>query len=222
MIAGYGERDWKEEKMWLRSVGMLALASLTAGCMDEPAPWSPDETSQEDAVSDAAAEAVPAGRSCYDALHCLLDLKNWRPGMPTSRGDCTKDMSADEISQSEKVLGCVDANCKAQFESWRDGTGSELGLLYLCMIDKCTVEAAVCIGGHGKKDCGDAVLCLQKCTDPLNQDCTIPCLEDTTEEQSGKTGNILKCVLEDCGGYEELPGCTYDYLCGQYCMEIAS
>lgn len=230
-------------------VVVVGIAALHLSCIEAPDPMVPvggdvqeaDETGHgsglpdtegdglvgDDASSgDTPAEAFPSGPTCYDALYCLMDLKNWTPGKPTTATDCTKNISVYEMGQIDALLSCVDASCVKEFEAWEEGGSTELALLYACMIDFCSEPAAVCIGGHGEVDCGEAIKCLMGCS-PLDTDCTIPCLKNTSQnidhpelDHSVKTGKTLDCVLKECGGMEKLPACDYPTKCVLKCPEF--
>jgi hypothetical protein len=123
------------------------------------------------------------------------------------------------MAQVDALLACVDEKCKAEFDAFDQGGAGELGLLYLCLIEKCSSPAAVCIGGEGTGDCGEALYCMSACS-PLDQGCTVPCLQATSEEQSQKTGKFLQCVFETCT-LQTLPVCDIPTSCVLKCPELA-
>jgi hypothetical protein len=197
----------------------------TAGTIDALLADSSGETVEEivpEVVPEEATAEVdaPDGPTCAEGLQCLVDLKNWEPGQPLDQGACLEGISDGEMEQVDGLLTCVDDNCIAEFEAFEDGGDTELAALYLCMIDKCATDISVCIGGQGEENCADAIFCLSACN-PLDMICTIPCLENTTEEQSEKAGKFLQCALDDCGGMEQLPACDISMACGLKCPELA-
>lgn len=210
-------------------VGAEDSATMTGDNMPETAakredtPAAPDElaATPDNAATDTEPEVV-AGPACHEALTCLVDMKNWQPGMPLSSDECMAGINDLEMQQADDLLNCVDEKCVDEFDAWDNGGQVELAMLYLCMIDNCPQENTVCIGGHGEDDCGDAVMCLTACPDPMDTGCTVPCLESTTEEHSVKAGKFLKCVMDACGGMEELPACDIPLSCGLKCPELAS
>lgn len=206
--------------------GTDVVASDGAGAVDtvlgDLAGATGEETMADVAPEEVEAEVEgPAGPTCAESLQCLVDLKNWEPGKPLDQGACLEGISDDEMEQVDGLLSCVDTNCLAEFEAFDGGGDTELTALYLCMIDKCATSISVCIGGQGEDNCADAIFCLNGCN-PVDMTCTIPCLEDTDEEQSLKAGKFLQCALDACGGMEQLPACDIPMSCGLKCPELAS
>jgi hypothetical protein len=171
-------------------------------------------------VPEIIPETNEPGPTCYEGLQCLIDMKNWQPGMPLDEGECLEGISDTEMGEVDVLLTCVDEQCLTEFEAFENGGTAQLAALYLCEIDNCTEQSSVCIGGQGEDNCSDAVMCLTACG-PADMDCIVPCLENTTHEQSVKTGKFLKCIIDDCGGLKQVPECDYPLSCGLKCPELA-
>ncbi|MBM4352402.1 MAG: hypothetical protein FJ109_01180 [Deltaproteobacteria bacterium] len=192
----------------------------TAGPKDAAAdlPGKPDVPTE--LAPDTASEEVFAGPTCYEGLQCLVDMKTWTPGKPIPQGGCLEGISESEMAQVDDLMGCVGDHCKAEFEAFDQGGAAQLSLLYVCLIEKCALPTAVCIGGHGDKNCADALYCMAACP-PLDQGCTIPCLQPTSVAQSQKTGKFLDCVFQECT-LQTLSGCDAMTSCAVFnCMELA-
>lgn len=187
----------------------LALIALT-GCSNGDAAGGegPDvPTGTEDTAAaldtpgntDLSPDTLPGdGPTCYEALTCLVNLKNWSGGEAIpSESDCLAGIGDVEMGDVDGVLGCVDTQCADEFIAFEDGGDLELGALYLCLINRCALPTSVCIGGQGEDDCGEALWCLAGC-DPFNQGCTTACIADTSQAQAEKTGKFLECVLDAC------------------------
>lgn len=138
------------------------------------------------------------GPTCFEALTCLVDLKNWSGGeVIPSESDCLDDIDDQEMGDVDALLSCVDAKCSEEFVAFEGGGDLELGALYLCIMEDCAESAAVCIGGQGEDDCSDALWCLAGCN-PYAQGCTTGCIAETSQTQAEKTGKFLQCVLDVC------------------------
>ncbi len=198
--------------------GPLADAAAELPGVADTAEVAGDTASPEVAPDESAPE-IAAGPTCYEGLHCLVDMKTWSPGKPIPQGGCLEGISDAEMTQVDDLLSCVDSKCTAEFEAFDKGGAGELALLYVCIIEKCSSAAAICIGGQGDKDCGDALYCMSACS-PLDQECTIPCLAATSEAQSEKTGKFLDCVFKSCA-LESLPTCDIPTACVLKCPELA-
>ena len=73
-------------------------------------------------VDAGPADVAVAGATCYAALNCLLEKKQWRPGKaPPKDGTCMAGMEDEETMQSDALVGCVQTACKAQFDAWDSG-----------------------------------------------------------------------------------------------------
>lgn len=199
------------------SAGQDAAAD-TAG-QDAAADTAGQDAVADTAGQDAVADTAPPGPTCYQGLSCLVEQKQWSPGDPIPQGDCLENMSDGEMTQVDAVLACVDLKCLAEYDAWyASGGAADLSALYLCLVEKCPASTAVCAGGHGDKDCGDALYCMAACP-PLDQSCTVPCLEQTSEAQSVKTGAFLECVFAACT-LSEIPACIPNS-CVLKCPELA-
>lgn len=185
------------------------VADASGGAKDAGAP----------AKDTAASQDAGGSPTCYEALNCLLEKKEWTPSKPPPEdGACMKGMVESETKQADELVACVHTECKTQFEAWESGGPTELNALYGCMIEKCALPLAVCVGGEGDKKCGEAVKCLQACP-PLDKTCTVPCLRPTTDYESEKTGKILACVLKKCP-LDTLATCKPDSGCIVHCMSF--
>lgn len=199
---------------------LVALLMLLVGCVKSPEPWKPDgksaEVLVEDFVSaDASAtldtlsdELLPelvadvelASPTCFEALQCLMDKKEWAVGDEIPQDDCTGNMSEEQTMETDALLGCMSAQCQSEYDAWRSaGPGAaELDALYACLIGFCARTIAVCVGGNGTGDCADALYCLNLCSGPQDMECNLGCLENTSDYQSGKTGDFLECIVGEC------------------------
>jgi hypothetical protein len=188
------------------ALALLVLAGCSSG--DAAGGGGPDVPgAEEDAAApldtraqpDVAPDTPPGtGPTCYEALTCLVDLKNWSGGeVLPSESDCLEGIGDLEMGDVDAVLGCVDSQCADAFVAFEAGGDLELGALYLCLINNCAIPASTCIGGQGQDDCGEALWCLAGC-DPFNQGCTTSCIAETSQPQAEKTGKFLQCVLDAC------------------------
>ncbi len=137
------------------------------------------------------------GPTCHEALICLVNLKNWNGGPVPTQSDCLVDINHEEMDDVDGVLSCIEAQCSAEFEAFDLGGQAELGALTLCLVEHCAEPYALCAGGQGDDDCGDALWCLAGCN-PLDPDCTSGCIAGTSQDQAAKTGKFLNCVLDKC------------------------
>ncbi len=188
------------------ALALAALASCSngdaagSGNLDVGGGSEDTNAAADTAGAPDAAPDTPAGigPTCYEALTCLVDLKNWAGGpVQPSESDCLEGIADLEMGDVDSVLVCMESQCADEFVAFEDGGDLELGALYLCLIDNCAEPAATCIGGQGEDDCGDALWCLAGC-DPFNQGCTTGCISETSQSQAEKTGKFLQCVLDVC------------------------
>ena len=202
--------------------GGLGDSAVTADSSGGPSDSSPTDAGPIDAgTSDAGAPDAGASPTCFEALNCLLEKKQWTPGKaPPKDGSCMAGMVDDEAMQSDALVGCVQTTCKTEFDAWDKGGAGQLNSLYGCMIEKCAEPLATCVGGEGDKNCADAVKCLQACP-PLDKECTVPCMRPTSAYQSKKTGKLLACVFQKCT-LATLTTCPIDQSCAiAHCLELA-
>ncbi len=210
----------------LYALALIALAGCSNGDVAGGGPGIVDG-SEDMAASDAGeiTERVPdtstgEGPSCYEALTCLVDLKNWHGGpVGPSESDCLEGISDTEMDDVDAYLGCVEARCSAEFVAFEAGGDAELDILYLCVMEKCAETTALCIGGQGQADCGDAIWCLADC-DPYMYNCTTACIAETSEAQAEKTGKFLQCVLDVCPLAEVGTTCDVPTACALKCPEV--
>ncbi len=184
------------------------------------------EDAKADQVSDSTATDVAevevvVGKNCYEAMTCLTEFKEWAPGISLPESPCLEGIEETEMIQVDGVNGCMHQHCNDEFEAWKVGGPGEESLLYLCLIEKCSNPSSVCIGGQGEDTCADALKCMAKCQ-PMDQECTVPCLVETSDYQSEKTGKFLECVFAECA-LSDLGDC-YDVQSNcamQFCLELA-
>ena len=205
-----------------------AVTDISAAGSEDATPIASDSAVVADGgpVDAGAPDAGPTdtaakGATCYEALNCLLEKKQWRPGKPPPKdGTCMAGMVDEEAMQSDALVGCVQTACKAEFDAWDTAGATKLDQLFGCMIEKCTEPLATCVGGEGQKSCADAVKCLQACP-PLDKTCTVPCMQPTSPYQSTKTGKLLACFFKTCT-LATLATCAKDQNCAiAHCLELA-
>ncbi|MFH1531501.1 MAG: hypothetical protein ABIK09_12305 [Pseudomonadota bacterium] len=189
----------------IRTLALVTLAACStgdpAGGGDPDLSGSAEDTpagAEDTALPEVAPDTPPGpGPTCYEALTCLVDLKNWTGGPPPSESDCLQGIDDQEMGDVDALLGCLDTQCAGEFVAFEEGGDLELGALYLCLINHCAEPASVCIGGQGEDSCGDALWCLAGCN-PYAQGCTTSCIAQTSQAQAEKTGKFLQCVLDVC------------------------
>ncbi len=181
-----------------------------------------DTAAKDDDVTTPPEDVASAAPTCFEALNCMLEKKEWTPGKPPPKdGSCMKGMVDEETLQADELVGCVQTKCETEFDAWDTGGAPQLNALFGCMIEQCAEPLAVCVGGEGKEDCAYAVKCLQACP-PLDKACTVPCMQPTTHVQSQKTGKLLACIFEKCT-LAGLATCTPDTTCViKHCMALGA
>jgi hypothetical protein len=224
------------------------LLLLVTACVDSPDPWKPDgrasdvqseevttgdssgnlDTLVEELLPELVEEIALASPTCFEALECLMNKKEWKVGEEFPDGECTDNMTQAQTIETDALLGCMSLECQPEYDGWRAaGPGAgELSTLYGCLINSCAKPISVCVGGEGTGDCGDALWCLNDCSNPMDQECNLACLADTDDYQSGKTGDFLECIFAECPfttdfNYE----CVYQAAstkCIAKCFEAAS
>ena len=200
-----------------------AVAAADTGDPDSAGNSAGDSAAAADTgpTGNADADAGTPGKLCGEVLKCVLTAKSWKPGKPVPKDTtCTKGVVGQEATDLDALLGCADKGCVKEVDAWDKGGDAQLPALYACLIDNCANPLAVCVGGQGKGNCGDALKCLNKCT-PTDRACTLPCMENTTGAQAIKAGAFLQCVLDGCGGLAKLPACDIPLTCGLKCPEVA-
>ncbi len=210
---------------WLLILALLATASCSSGDAagggaDIAGDIDDSGSGAETAAPDTAPE-LPAvtGPTCFEALTCLVDMKNWQGGPIPSESDCLQAIDDEEMGDVDALLGCMDTQCTDEFTAFDSGGDLELGALYLCIIERCAEPTAICIGGQGEDDCGDALWCLAGCN-PYAQGCTTACISETSQAQAEKTGRFLQCVLDVCPLAEVGTTCDVPTACALKCPEI--
>ena len=189
--------------------------------LDASARHDAPSASDTSAAPDTSAPDTSASKSCGQVLQCVLTAKSWQPGKPVPKDiACFNGVAAEATTELDTLLTCADGGCAQQVDAWDKGGDAELAALYACLIDQCPAPLAVCAGGQGKGDCGQALKCLGKCK-PTDRACTLPCIADTTPPQASKTGAFLQCVLKACGGLANVPVCDIPLSCGLKCPEVA-
>jgi hypothetical protein len=227
-----------------RAIILLTISLMAGACVESPDPWKPDggpadtllqevaaadvravpETTAAETTAEVVPEVAVPEPTCFEALDCLVQKKEWTVGSPFPEGDCTEGMSEEQTAEMDALLLCVAESCQANYDAWLAASpgGPELGLLYGCLIESCSKTIAVCVGGGGGGDCGDALYCLKDCASPMDQECSLACLGNTTDTQSAKTGSFLECVFKSCT-LQEFSMCGMDVFmgCGLFCPEAA-
>ena len=222
------------------TAALAAVMTIAVGCIDSglslkvndvPGDTAADtaertgdlhaELAVELPAADLSAEEVAQGKNCYEALTCLTEYKEWTPGTSLPETPCLEGIEEPEMIQVDGVNGCMHQQCNDEFEAWKAGGAGDESLLYLCLIEKCSDPSAVCIGGQGEDTCADALKCMAKCQ-PLDQECTVPCLVETSDYQSEKTGKFLECVFASCA-LSDLGNCSdVQTDCAmEFCLELA-
>ena len=196
----------------MRAKLVLLAAVLAVACMEKPAPWQPGDVAGEEEAAESddeeGGEDAAEGPSCHQALQCLVDMKNWKPGMPADPAVCVEEISETESDQAGALLECVEEKCGLEFDAWDESEREgDLSALYGCMIERCAVPITVCVGGEGKKTCLNVLICLAACDDPLDVDCNLGCLKQADDTQAQKVGEAVQCAMDECGGIKGLADC---------------
>ena len=181
-----------------------------------------DAPANTDLTADELSPAeVLSGKNCYEAITCLTEYKEWTPGAALPETPCLEGIEEEEMIQVDGVNDCMHQECNDELEAWKVGGAGEESILYLCLIEKCSNPSSVCIGGQGEDTCADALKCMALCQ-PLDEECTVPCLVETSDYQSEKTGKFLECLFASCA-LSELGNCyEVQTTCAmQFCLELA-